>query len=341
MIRTTDRSIAGNPGLAAATRALLAELTIVNGLDASDFDDGLIRSMRAGGIHANVVTGLRGGVRPLMSLDSPHLRYVRERSDELALAQTVADIEQARHDGRIAIIFAWQVADGIGENDEMLEGFHRLGLRSSGLSYNVGNFIGSGCVDPAQGPLSRFGEQVVERMQELRIVVDIGGHCSEATSFDVLRIARGPVVCSHTNPRALRDTPRNMTDELMLGIARTGGVVGITTFNFFLAGDRQAGIGDFLDHIDYSVRLLGDEHVGLGLDQIIGRQIAGPVDQRKFPPTAYPPMYEDWIYVAGLEDFSGVPLITAGLIERGYSQESIARIMGGNWLRVWKEVWGA
>lgn len=337
----TDRTrTVPSPGLLREARALLDEITVVNGLDASDFDEGLIRSMRAGGVHANLVTGLRGGVRPLMSLDSPHLGFIREQQTELLHARSVADIERAQQEGRIAIIFAWQVADGIGENEERLEGFHRLGLRSSGLSYNVGNYVGSGCVDPVQGPLSRFGERVVEKLQDLRIVVDIGGHCSEATSFDVLRIAHGPIVCSHTNPRALRDNPRNMTDGLMKAIAATGGVIGITTFNFFLAETGQAGLDDYLRHIDYAVRLVGEDHVGLGLDQIIGRQISGPVDQRKFPSNAYPPMYEDWIYVEGLADFSGVPHIAAGLLERGYATESIAKLMGGNWLRVWKEVWG-
>jgi membrane dipeptidase len=331
----------GDPGLLREARALLDEITVVNGLDASDFDDGLISSMREGGVHANVVSGLRAGVRPLMSLDSPHLRFIRERPAELLTALSVADIERARRQNRIAIIFAWQVADGIGENEELLEGFHRLGLRSSGLSYNVGNFVGSGCVDPVQGPLSRFGERVVEKLQELRIVVDIGGHCSETTSFDVLRVARGPVVCSHTNPRALRDTPRNMSDELMTAIARTGGVVGITAFNFFLAETGRASLDDYLAHVDYAVRRIGIDHVGLGLDQIIGRQISGPVDPRKFPPEAYPPMYQDWIYVDGLADFSGVPRIAAGLLARGYSGEALGKIMGGNWLRVWREVWGA
>jgi membrane dipeptidase len=340
-MRATRTDSSPDAGLAREASALQEDLVIVNGLDASDFDEGLIPSMRAGGIHANLVTGLRAGVRPIMSLDSPHLQFVREHAADLLHARSVADIERARREGKIAIIFAWQVADGIGENETMLEGFHRLGLRSSGLAYNVGNFVGSGCVDPVQGPLSRFGVRVVEKLQELRIVVDVGGHCSEATSFDVLRRARGPIVCSHTNPRALRDNPRNMSDELMKAIAATGGVVGITTFNYFLADRGQASVDDYLRHIDYVVRLIGEDHVGLGLDQIIGRRIAGPVDPRKFPPAAYPPMYEDWIYVAGLADFSGVPQITAGLMRRGYSLEAMRKIMGLNWLRVWKEIWGA
>jgi membrane dipeptidase len=328
-------------GLMREAHALQDEIVVVNGLDASDFDDLAVRSLAAGGVHANVVTGFRAGVRPLLSFDSPHLTYVRQRSDALVSANTVADIQSARAQGKIAIVFGWQVADAIGENESALEGFQRMGLRSSGLSYNVGNYVGSGCVDPAQGPLSHFGVRVVEKLQELRIVVDVGGHCSEATSFDALRVAKGPIICSHTNPRALRQNSRNMTDELMRAIAGTGGVIGITAFNFFLANVApRSTIEDYLRHIDYVVKLVGVEHVGIGLDHTIGRRMVGPVDPRRFPVEAYPPMYEDWSYVQGLEDFSGVPRVTAGLMARGYSAEAIRQIMGGNWLRVWREVWG-
>ena len=186
-------------------------------------------------------------------------------------------------------MFGWQRADYIGENEAALVGFHSMGLRSSGLVYNVGSYIGSGCVDPLQGALSHFGVRVVLALLDLRIVVDIGGHCSEATSFDALRVAKGPVVCSHTNPRALRDNPRAMTDGLFKAIADTGGLIGITAFNYFLVPQGRATIQHYLDHVEYTVKLVGADHVGLGLDQIIGRQIHGPVDQRKFPPEAYPP----------------------------------------------------
>ncbi len=328
-------------GLLREARAFHDEILVVNGLDASEFDEGLIRSMRAGGIDVNLVTGLRDGVRPLTSLASPHLHFIREHTDELAHAASVADIERARSAGKIAIVFGWQRADYIGEDESALVGFHSMGLRSSGLVYNVGCYIGSGCVDPLQGALSHFGVRVAQALQDLRIVVDIGGHCSEATSFDALRVAKGPVVCSHTNPRALRDNPRAMTDGLFKAIADTGGVIGITAFNYFLVPQGRATIQHYLDHVEYTVKLVGADHVGLGLDQIIGRQIHGPVDQRKFPPEAYPPRYEDWIYPEELTDFAGVPLITAGLFDRGFKPEEVEKIMGLNWLRVWREIWGA
>lgn len=330
-----------DPGLWREARALHEEILVVNGLDASELTSDLVDNLRAGGVDANLVTGLREGERPLIRPGSPHLWFARRRSDRVLQATRVADIHRARAEGKVALVFGWQRSDYLGEDVAGLAGFHRMGLRSAGLTYNVGNYVGSGCVDPVQGGLSRLGVEVVRALQELGIVVDVGGHCSEATSFDALRIAEGPVVCSHTNPRALRDNPRAMTDDLFRAIAGTGGVIGITAFNFFLVETGRATVDDYLDHVDYAARLVGVDHVGLGLDQIVGRVVSGPVDPRKFPPEAYPPRYEDWIYPEELTDFTGVPLITAGLLERGYGRDQVEKIMGLNWLRVWEEIWGA
>lgn len=328
-----------DPGRLREARALHDDMLVVNGLDASEFDDALIRNLREGGVDVNVLSSRRNPSL-LESLDSPQLRLLARRADDVVLATSVADIHRARADGKIAIVFAWQVANRIGEDENTLVGYHRLGLRSSGLVYNVGNYIGSGCVDPDQGPLSKFGVRVVETLQEFGIAVDIGGHCSEATSFDVLRIAEGPVVCSHTNPRTLRDAPRAMTDQLFKAIAATGGVIGITAFNFFLTPSGRATIHDYLRHIDYTVKLVGADHVGMGLDFLVGKQLSGSVDSWLFPPAAYPQRYEDWIYPETLSDFSGVPLVTAGLLRMGYREEDVRKIMGLNWLRVWEEIWG-
>jgi membrane dipeptidase len=326
-------------GLLAEARALHDEILVVNGLDASEFNEPLVDNLYAGGVDANLMTGLRLGERPLIRPGSPHLRFVREQSDRLVHAKSVRDIRAARAEGKVAIVFGWQSPEYLEEDLERLEGFHHMGIRSVGLVYNVGSFVGSGCVDPEQGPLSHFGVELVHRLEELRIVVDVGGHTSEATSFDAIRVARRPVLCSHTNPRALRDNPRAMTDDLFREIARTGGVIGITAFNFFLVEEGRGTVDHFLDHIDYAVGLVGAEHVALGLDQIIGREISGPANPRRFPPEAYPERYEDWIYPEELTDFTGVPLITAGLIERGYGRRDIELIMGENWLRVWEELW--
>lgn len=322
-----------DPALLAEARALQDDILVVNGLDASLLNEEVVRTLKAGGVHMNLST------LPDLSLSSPFHQFMLDHADDLVPVTTVAGIRAAREAGKVAVGYCWQWVD-VDEDLSQLAGYHRIGLRSSGLVYNVGNYIGSGCVDPNPGPLSHYGVQVVEALQELRIVVDIGGHCSEATSYDVLDVAEGPVVCSHTNPLALRDNPRCMTDGLMRAIADTGGAIGIAAFNFFVVREGQATLEEFLRQLDHMIDVAGVDHVGIGLDQIIGRNDRGPVNPVTLPPEAYPQRYEDWIYVEGLHDFTGVPLITAGLLERGYAPGDIEKIMGANWLRVWEEVWG-
>ena len=239
-------------------------------------------------------------------------------------------------------MFGLQVVDMIEEDVGRLVGLHAMGLRSAGLAYNVGNYIGSGCTELDQGPLSRFGVEFVRALQALKIVVDIAGHSSEATGFDALAHTAGPVVCSHTTVRALRDNPRAMTDRMFKAIADRGGVVGIAAFSFFLVRSGRGTVDDFVRHVDYAVKLVGPEHVGLGLDFILGKNYTGPMqDKEAFTPEAYPQSFDEWIYPGGLSDFSGLATVVARLMERGYSPEDIGRVMGGNWLRVWRAVWGA
>lgn len=303
------------------------ELVVVNGLDASAFDERLITNLRDGGVDVNMV-------------GSTNRRLIAERPGELVHGTSVAAIERGVARDRIAIVFGFQQPDPFGEDLDSIADFHLRGLRSCGLAYNIGNPMGSGCVDPDPGGLSHLGVELVERLEAARIVVDVGGHCSEATSFDAIQVAMRPVVCSHTNVRSLRNTPRATTDELIRAIADRGGVIGITAFAFFVAEGRPT-VADYVDHIDYVTRLVGVEHVGLGFDFIYSRERTGPLSSSiMFPPEAYPQTYDEWTYVEWLSNHSGAPFVTAALLDRGYPPADIEKIMGLNWLRVWKEVWG-
>lgn len=334
--------VAVDAGLQREAHAMAADLLLVNGLDASDFGDVLLDSLRGGGVAACLVSSSRSGVGLFDELDSPHHAFLNARADRMALATSVADVQRIHREGRVAIIFGLQVADMVEEDVGRLVSLHAMGLRSSGLAYNIGNYIGSGCTELDQGPLSRFGVQFVEALQALRIVVDIGGHSSEATAFDALKHTAGPVVCSHTTARTLRNNPRAMTDGLCRAIADRGGVIGVAAFSYFLLPAGRGTVEDYLRHVDYLAKLVGTEHVGLGLDFILGKNTRGPVtDTASFPPGVYPQSWEEWIYPEGISDFTGLTTVIAGLMKRGYSQEEIARLMGENWLRVWRDIWGA
>lgn len=304
-------------------------LTVVNGLDASGFNERLVANLREGGVDVNVVGGT-------------NRRFILERPDELVQGTSVRALEQGVGRGRIGIVFGFQSPDALRGDIASVPDFHQRGLRICGIAYNVGNEMGSGCVDPDPGGLSHLGVQLVEALEASRIVVDVGGHCSEATSFDAIAMATRPVVCSHTNARALRDSPRATTDELMRAIADTGGVIGITAFRHFVAAPGAAAtVSEYVDHISHVAGLVGVDHVGLGFDFIYTRERTGPMSSSiTFPPEAYPQTYDEWTYVDGLSNHSGAPLVTATLLERGYPPADVEKIMGLNWLRVWREVWG-
>jgi membrane dipeptidase len=326
-----------------SAQALHREAVIVNGLDATPFDAGLVENMKKGGVDCNVVYA---GV----DLETTIARYrvLKSQSDSIVLATTAREIREAKQKGKIAIVFNWQHVNPIGNNEDLLTMYYGLGLRICGLSYNVRNLVGDGCTERTQCGLSLFGERVVRKIQELRMVLDIGGHTSEATSRDVLDMTRGVVVCTHTNCRALRDNPRCMTDDMMRAIARRGGVIGMTCYGYFLTEGR-ATLDTFLDHVDHAVRTAGVEHVGIGLDQIAYPaarvnpvELALPPFQDPLPaprPRAYPVDSAQW-YTEGLETIAQMPNVTAGLFRRGHSPANVRQIMGENWLRVYEETWG-
>jgi membrane dipeptidase len=150
-----------------------------------------------------------------------------------------------------------------------LRAFYELGLRVAGLQYNMANQFGGGCLDPTV-PLTIQGKYLVAQMQELGILVDCGGHIGEQTSLGILEMARRPVVCTHSNVLALNDNPRNTSDRVIEGIAKTGGVFGVTAMDGFLTWSRKdapeamtgpfpprAGVPRYVDEFDYLKRLVG------------------------------------------------------------------------------------
>lgn len=187
----------------------------------------------------------------------------------------------------------------------------------------------------------------LRKINELRMALDIGGHTSEATFWDALHVAKGPVICTHTNCRALRNNPRCMTDDFMRAIAAMGGVIGITCYGYFVTDKPTATLDLFLDHIDHAVRTAGADHVGIALDQIVysppppGTPDEEVQDDPYVTPTprAYPKSSDQW-YTKGLETVGETPKITGGLMRRRYGPTDIGKIMGEDWLRGYEQVWG-
>ena len=224
----------------------------------------------------------------------------------------------------------------------MVDTFHHLGMRMMHLTYNVRNVIGDGCVEPADAGLSEFGREVVERMNDVGVMVDTA-HTGRQTSLDAARVSRAPVVASHTVCDALFHHDRAKDDEEMKALVNTGGFVGLAAVPTFLA--EVGRLPDLLDHIDHAVKLLGAENVAIGTDAWSHPDEPEGIELKPLPPgrrknRMWRP--EHRVYVEGVSEdiqdgtlrWTNWPLYTVGLVQRGHGDDAIRSIIGGTVMRV-------
>lgn len=261
----------------------------------------------------------RPTVQALRMIDHFH-RAASASDGTLRLATSARDIEEARTAGAVAGILSLEGAEPLDGDLSVLRMFHRLGVRAVGLTWNHRNQAADGIAESRTlGGLTEFGVELVRELNRLGMWVDVA-HLAPRGVEEVLQLSEAPVIASHANARALCPHPRNLTDQQLEGIAATGGVVGATFYWEFIAAEQaEATVDRLVDHIDHMVRVMGIDHVGLGsdFDGFLGE-----------PP---PP---------GLDDVTHLPHLTTKLFERGYRTEDVQKILGGNFLRVFREVVG-
>jgi len=327
-----------------------ASTVVVDGLGGAALTEEYLAMLKAGGVdcfHQSV-----GGLASFANL----LTFLDQHSDKIVQAKTVREIKQARDQGKIAHVSGWQSADpllGDANGQPRLEGFRayrELGLRIVSICYNNSNIFGGGCLDP-EVPLTRVGHRYVEEIHKQRMVLDVGGHTGDQTSFDAIAASDGvPVICSHANARALMDNPRNIPDSLIEAIAKTGGLVGLTSVSDFHTRSRndadvprspQATLDQLLDHFDHMKKLVGADHLGIAPDFMTGRKDLDAMGMLRhlWPEDVY--SEQPWNMVKDFETIIELPKVTQGLLDRGWSEPDVRKVLGENWMRVFEQVWGA
>ncbi|MDR0681479.1 MAG: gamma-glutamyl-gamma-aminobutyrate hydrolase family protein [Dysgonamonadaceae bacterium] len=239
------------------------------------------------------------------------IRQVENNKDIAGIAKTTGDLKRLKKEGKKAIFIGIENGYAIGKDIRNVKKFADMGVKYITLSHNGDNDICDAAVDSQleHNGLSDFGEAVVKEMNLHRIIIDIS-HTSEKTSFDVLKVSKYPVIASHSSVKTLCDHPRNVSDSLMHAIADKGGIIQICLYTHFLKKNGRATVKDAVDHIDYVVKTVGIDHVGIGSDFDGG---GGLID---------------------LTAANEMPQITMELLRRGYSEENIAKIWGGNLMRI-------
>ena len=239
---------------------------------------------------------------------------VAQNAEYLAFARTPDDLYANKRAGRKSIMLG--IENGLALHHDLanVEHFAKRGIVYITLCHNGDNDI----CDSARGNnthhgVSPFGEQVIHEMNRLGIMVDLS-HGGEKSFYDALDISRTPIVCSHSSSRALCDVPRNLTDDQMHALAAKGGVAQTTLYHGFLCKDGEADIRDAIAHLEHAIDVMGIDHVGLGTD------------------------FDGDGGIRGLADSSELIHFTQQLLRRRYSEADIAKIWGGNWLRVMQQV---
>lgn len=274
------------------------------------------------------------GVEPHVRVLAAFRHFILNRPDEYVLLETADDILRARREGKLAVGFDIEGAGGIADQPSLIQLYYDLGVRWMLMAYNRRNLVGDGVYEPENRGLTDYGAAVVAEMERVGMVVCCS-HTSPRTAHDVLRRATRPVIFSHSNSKALWNHRRNIDDDLMKACADTGGVVGINGLDQFL-GPNGSGVAEMVRHLDYALKLIGPEHVGLGLDYVFDLK---ELDDFIAGMHARDPDNPDYLHAVKFVAPEQLPEIVAGLFALGYSDAVLEKVLGGNHLRIAREVW--
>ncbi len=286
--------------------------------------------------------GVNGGIFVIW-LDPPNDKNPQKRAFEIIENMSVeitsnqdifkvirkySDIKEAIDTNRFAVVIGSEGLSYIDENIDLLNVLYMLGLRHATLTWNEQNKLATGVKgDPNRG-LTKYGVEAVKRLEQLGMIVDVS-HANEKSFWDICEVATRPFIASHSNCRALCDSPRNLTDVQLKEIGKKGGVVGLNAFSDFVSDKKdERDIEHLANHLDHMIEVMGIDHVGFGFD--FDDYLAG--ETMKFFAE------DESASTIGFENIIKVPKLIEIMENRGYSKEDIEKIKYKNFLRIIQEI---
>lgn len=267
--------------------------------------------------------------------------------DALMQVRKAEDLDTAKRTNRLGLIYGFQDETPIGEDLDRVTMFDDLGVRVFQLTYNRRNLIGDGCLEPGNAGLSTFGQSLVERLNERHLLVDLS-HAGERTTREAISRSVSPIAITHTGCAALADLPRNKTDRELRELADKGGVAGIYLMPF-LRSKGQPTADDLIAHIEHAIKICGEDHVGIGSDGTISpiefndefkRKHAEDVYDRRARGISAPGEEPDvFTFLPDLNSADRLDTLAGLLAKHGHSDSRIEKILGGNFARLFREVW--
>jgi len=262
-------------------------------------------------------------------------RKIESQPDTMVLCKTIEEIDSARTQGKLALLFNFQETLPFGRKIDRVSLFYGLGVRHALLSYNAKNLVGDGCAERTDCGLSRWGIELIEEMNRVGMLVD-GTHSGYRTTMEALEITDSPFIFSHSNAWSVFEHYRNIKDDQIKACASTGGVIGINGLGEFL-DDHDATTQSMFKHIDYIANLVGPEYVGLGLDYV--RDVDGFWDWVRYNDFMWPKNEKQERTNSRFAQPEQVLELVDLMLNSGYSESDAKAILGGNFRRVCEQVW--
>jgi len=287
-------------------------------------------------------------------------------NNEISLILTAEDIEKAYREKKLGLILDFQNGTPFGSDLSNIDVFYNLGVRVVQLTYNLRNLIGDGCTERYKSGLTYFGKEVVGKMNEKHIIIDVS-HCSEQVGWDCVNISTAPIMITHSTSNALAKHDRAKNDDLIKAVADKGGFFGVAAIAAFISEKPGPTLDDFVDHVEHIINVAGIDHVGIGSDKCgpgpdtgtnfdfpdhMGPYGSSYIYKDNPDPRTVPFGSFDWLgfrpehrlspdyRIDGFDEFIHWPNITIKLAERGFNEEELQKILGLNYLRVFRDIIG-
>lgn len=338
----------------ARARSLHDRALIINCLAAGHGISDLAEPMVAGGVTAvnwtiaapgiDFVANDLVGVAKAIARIRYEIRVGRHRA---RIVESVADLQACKREGIAGLILGFQDTLALEDQLNLAGLYHAMGVRIIQLTYQRRNLVGDGCGESVDAGLSTFGRQLVEEFNRLGILIDLS-HVGPRTTEEAIDASSAPCSFTHANADAVFSHIRNKTDDAVRQLAERGGVIGVDAISRFLRADGHVNgtsLDDLVDHIEHIAHLVGIDHVGLGLDITEGmtaedvKRRGAWVDANLPEVSGSGSLTYDTYYPRDLRSMATMPAVTHALVQRGFSDDDVVKILGANFYRLFETVW--
>jgi len=273
-------------------------------------------------------------------------RICEVHPDYFMQVRVPSDLQRAKRENKVGIIFSFESTDMLEGDLDRMEIFRDLGVRVMQFSYNKKSPFGAGVMAPEAGGLTELGRKAADTMNRVGIAMDLS-HANPATTADAMALSKKPVVMTHAGCSAIHPHPRNKTDEQLRALADKGGVLGIYDLPYLAPSPKQPTVDDYMAHMEHALKVMGDDHVGVGSDASLEPFDTSPQGLAEFKKSEEQrqksglaaPEEDRPTYVVGLNAPRRIEVITDQLLRRGYSERVAEKVIGGNFLQVFGEIW--